>query len=79
VLPCVPLLSEVVSLPAHVVQHAPEITDPLFEQGSARVCLHESRVPSDYGSFPGTIPRIVVVREGRVNPVQLTRLDSPLA
>ena len=33
---------ELVSLLAYVVQHGPEIVDPLFEQGSARVCLHEN-------------------------------------
>ena len=60
------MLSEVVSLPAHVVQYGPEIVDPPFEQGGACVCRHESRVPPGCASFPGTVPRIVVVCDGWV-------------
>jgi hypothetical protein len=70
------LLSEVVSLPAHVVEDRPEVAAPMFEQGSVRVCLHESRVPTGYGSFPGTVPRIVVVCKGWVNPMELTRFAA---
>jgi len=77
--PSVPLLSQVVSLRAHVVEYHLEIADPLFEQGSACVRLHESRVAPGCGSFPRTARRIVVGREGRVDPVQLARLDGPLA
>jgi hypothetical protein len=51
----------------------------VFEQGSARVRLHKSHVPSGYGSFPGTVPRIVVVCDGWLNPMELTRLNGPLA
>jgi hypothetical protein len=75
----VAMRSEVVPLPAHVVQYGPEIADPLFEQGSARACLHESRVHSGYGSFPRSVPRIVVTCDGWVNPMELTRLNGPLA
>jgi len=78
-LPCVALLSEVVSLRTHVVKYRPEVVDPLFEQGSARVCLHESRIPSGYGSFPSSVPRIVLFCEGRVDPVQFAGLNGPLA
>jgi hypothetical protein len=79
-LPCIPLLSQVISLRTHVVDYRLEIADPLFKQGSACVCLHESRVTPGCGSFLRTVCRIiVVVCEGRVNPVQLARLDGPLA
>jgi hypothetical protein len=77
--PVIALVAYVVSLPAHVVQHGPEIVDPPFKQGGARVCRHESRVSSGYGSFPCSVPRLIVIREGRVNAVQLTRLNRPLA
>jgi hypothetical protein len=36
----VSLSAHVVPLPAHVVEYRPEVADPLFEQGSARVYLH---------------------------------------
>jgi hypothetical protein len=31
-----------------------EMAEPLFEQGSARVCLHQSHVTTGYGLFPRT-------------------------
>jgi hypothetical protein len=39
----------------------------------------ESRFTPGYASFLRTVPRAGVIRQGRVNPMQLARLDGPLA
>jgi len=36
----------------------------------------ESRFVAGYGSFPRAVPRTAVIREGRINPVQLAGLDT---
>src|ERR1700730_17408276 len=39
----------------------------------------QSRFTPRYGSFPRTAPRISILSQGRVNPVQFAGLDRPLA
>ena len=39
----------------------------------------ESRFTPGYASFLRTVPRVGVIRQGRVNPMQLAGLDGPLA
>ncbi len=39
----------------------------------------ESRFAAGYASFLRTVPRAGVIRQGRVNPMQLAGLDGPLA
>jgi hypothetical protein len=61
----------------HFIQHRLEIADPLFEQGNP----YESRVTPRFVPGYGLFRRAVGIRyvpEGRVNPVQLARLDARL-
>src|SRR3984893_3858440 len=54
-------------------------SDSRAGQGGAWIGLGESRFPPRYASFLRTVPRGGVIREGRVNPMQLAGLDGPLA
>jgi hypothetical protein len=63
-----------------------EIVEARTSRGVSRVMLRfevswarSERFVAGYGSFPRAAPRIAVIRDGRVNPVQLAGLDCPLA
>jgi hypothetical protein len=62
---------------ADVVEHRFEIGQACFGQGSACTGFGESRFTPGYGSFLRTVPRAGVIRQGRVNPMQLAGLDGP--
>jgi hypothetical protein len=47
--------------------------------GGACTGFGESRFTPGYASFLRTVPRAGVIRQGRVNPMQLAGLDGPLA
>src|ERR1700730_1257429 len=51
-------------------------SDSRAGQGGAWIGLGESRFTPRYASFLRTVPRGGVIREGRVNPMQLAGLDA---
>jgi hypothetical protein len=74
--PCVRLLSQVVSLPAHVVH---EIVIICSSREALAFASTKAVSPPVTARSPVPFPVIVVVCDGWVNPMELTRLDGPLA
>ena len=66
-LPAVPLLAD-------IVEHRLEIGQSCFGQGGACSGYGESRFVPGYASFLRTVPRAGVIRQGRVNLMQLAGL-----
>src|SRR5205085_8583880 len=62
-----------------VFEHRFEIGQPCFGKVGACIGLGYCRFTPGYGSFRRNVLRTTFISEGGVNPVQLARLDGPLA